>query len=87
LLPILIIGIVCSTLLVAYMSSPMKDFLIRQFDANLRLASIMGLRICEERFNYLLDLRLEKNVEMNQVLESEAMEEIKASAPNSRIFI
>jgi PAS domain S-box-containing protein len=78
LLPILIIGIVCSTLLVAYMSSPMKDFLIRQFDANLRLASIMGLRICEERFNYLLDLRLEKNVEMNQVLESEAMEEIKA---------
>ena len=78
LLPVVIIGIVCSTMLVAYMSSPMKDFLVRQFDANLRLSSIMGLRICEERFNYLLDLRLEKNIEMNQVLQSEAMEEIKA---------
>jgi PAS domain S-box-containing protein len=75
--PIVIVGIIFSTLLVTYLSSPMKDFLSQQFDANLRLSSSMGLRYCEESFNYLLDLRLENNDEMNQAMKKEALEEVK----------
>ena len=55
LLPVMIVGLTCSTLLVAYTSAPMKAFLTRQFDANLQTASVMGLRVCEESLTYLLD--------------------------------
>jgi PAS domain S-box-containing protein len=78
LIPVVISGIIVSTLLVAWLSSPMKTFLTQQFDANLQVASVSGLRICEESFHYLLDLRLEKNIEMNQVLKNEAMKKIHA---------
>jgi len=78
LLPVVGVGVVCCTLLVTYLSAPMKAFLTRQFDANLQLAATMGLRTCEENFNYLMELRLEKNLEMNQATQNEAMEEIKA---------
>ena len=78
LLPVVLVGIVCGTLIVATLSAPMKSFLVRQFDANLRLASLMGLRICDDSFNYLLELRLEMNAEMNQVMQNEVRKEIKA---------
>ena len=80
LVPVVIIGIIFSTLLISFLTSPMKDFLTRQFDANLRLASVTGLRICEDSFNYLLDLRMEQNREMNQVLKNEALEKIKTAS-------
>ena len=80
LVPVVIIGITFSTLLVGLLSSPMKDFLTRQFDANLRLASVTGLKICEDSFNYLLDLRMEQNREMNQALKNEALEKIKTAS-------
>ena len=78
LVPVILVGITSSTLIVSYMSAPLEHFLVRQFDANLRLSSVMALRICEESFNYLLDLRLEANHEMNQVLRNEAKEKITA---------
>lgn len=77
LLPVILVGFIISTLLVTYMSAPLETFLKRQFDASLSLSSIMGLRICEESFNYLLDLRLEKNFEMNEVMKKEAMDNIR----------
>lgn len=78
LVPVVVVGIACSTLLVAFLSTPMKQFLVRQFDSNLKVASVMGLRACEESFSYLLDLRLERNEEMNQVMQSEVMTKIQA---------
>ncbi|HKK99746.1 MAG TPA: PAS domain S-box protein [Desulfotignum sp.] len=80
LVPVVIIGIIFSTLIVTFLSSPMKDFLTRQFDANLSLASVTGLRICEDSFNYLLDLRMEQNRKMNQVLQNEALDKIKTAS-------
>ncbi len=77
-LPIVVVGLLCSTLFVYFMSSPIKRFLIQQFDANLRVSSIMGLQICDEGFNYLLDLRLERDPEMNEVMKQEALDKIKA---------
>lgn len=78
LLPVMVVGLAFPLLLVNYMSAPINAFLTRQFDADIRLASVMGLRVCEESFNYLLDLRLEKNTEMNQVMQREALKEIRA---------
>jgi PAS domain S-box-containing protein len=37
----------------------------------------MGLQICESNLNYLLELRLENNPEMNAALRKEAVEEVK----------
>ena len=46
-------------------------------DANLELASRLGMTVCENNLNYLLDLRLENNLEMNAALKKETIEEIK----------
>lgn len=78
LVPVITTGLVCSTILVATMTNPIQSFLVKQFDANLRLSSMMGLKACQESFHYLLDLRLEKNIEMNQVMQNEVIEEIKS---------
>ncbi len=77
LLPVIAIGIVIPALLVNFMSAPVNEFLTQQFDANLHHASFMGQQICDQSFTYLLDLRLEKNAEMNQVMQSEAIKEIE----------
>ncbi|MCP4161969.1 MAG: PAS domain S-box protein [Deltaproteobacteria bacterium] len=90
LLPVILVGFFCSTMFVTYMSSPLKDFLVKQFDANLQLASTMGLNKCEESLSYLLDLRLEKNSEMNHSLQNEAMEVIKnisTQFPNIHLMV
>jgi PAS domain S-box-containing protein len=78
LLPIFVVGILVATLSVTLTAAPMKAFLAGQFDANLRLASIMGLRICEESFGHLLHPRLEKDPEMNQALQNEALSGMRA---------
>ncbi|MEE4241390.1 MAG: PAS domain S-box protein [Desulfopila sp.] len=77
LLPVVIIGFAVSTLLVTYMSAPLETYLKRQFDSNLQLSSMLGLQACEESFSYLLDLRLEKNQEMNEVMQNEVIDKIK----------
>lgn len=76
--PVVFAAVLISGLLISYLTPPIDAFLKHQFDANLRLASTMGLRICQASFDYLLDLRLEDNVEMNLALQREALEEIKA---------
>ena len=76
LVPIVLIGVVASTLLVTFLSIPMKSYLVSQIDANLKLASALGLNNCEESFNYLLDLRFETNLEMNQVMKNETKDRV-----------
>jgi PAS domain S-box-containing protein len=75
--PVLAVGFLASTLLTSWMSAPVESFLIRQFDANLRVASTMGMRTCEDSFDHLLDLRLEMDAEMNRAMQNEAMQKIK----------
>lgn len=76
--PVIFMTIIIASLLIRYLSPPIDTFLRHQFDANLQLASNMGLRICQSSFNYLLELRLEDNVEMNRALKTEVLEEIKS---------
>jgi PAS domain-containing protein len=77
LLPVLGIGLVISSVLIYYLSPPLFSLIQDRIDSELKLASKMGLQICESNSNYLLELRLENNPEMNAALRKEAVEEVK----------
>ena len=80
-LPVVGAGIAISAILFSFFSPPIESFLVKHFEANLRLASQRGLRICETYFDQLLDMRLEDNSEMNASLRRQALVEIKALDP------
>ncbi len=56
---------------------PILDVIQARIDAELHHAANMALQICETHLNYLLDLRLEDDREMNAALKMEAAKEIK----------
>ena len=71
------IGLIISSVLIYYLSPPLFSLIQGRIDSELKLASKMGLQICESNLNYLLELRLENNPEMNAALRKEAVEEVK----------
>lgn len=77
LLPVLIVGIIISGFSISVLTPPLVSFLKKNIDANLKLASKLGITVCENSLNYLLDLRLENDFEMNTALKKESIEEIK----------
>jgi PAS domain S-box-containing protein len=77
LLPVLGIGLIIASLSIYYFTPPLTTFLKERTDSELKLASNLGLGICENHLNYLLDLRLEDDPEMNAALREEAIQEIK----------
>ncbi|MCF8037943.1 MAG: PAS domain S-box protein [Desulfohalobiaceae bacterium] len=78
LLPVILVGAVISGLLIRSLSSPMESFLTEHFESNLRLASRMGLGVCDTYFNQLLEMRQEDNPDMNQAFKHEALQEMKS---------
>ena len=89
-LPVVIVGTAISGVLIASLSPPMESFLIGHFEANLRLASRLGVGICDTHFNQLIDMRLEESSEMNIALKQEALEQIKAvgrQIPNVHMLV
>jgi len=78
LLPVLIVGIIISGFSISYLTPPLVSFIKNNIDSNLELASKLGMTVCENNLNYLLDLRLENDFEMNVSLKKEAIEEIKS---------
>lgn len=80
LLPVVVIVTAISGVSIFLLSAPMESLVTENFEANLRLASKLGLRICETHFNQLLDMRLEDDPEMNKALRREALAEINAIA-------
>jgi len=77
LLPVLGTGLILSALCASYLTPPLVSFIQNRTDAELKLASNIGLTVCENHLNYLLDLRLEDDTEMNVALKNEAIKEIK----------
>lgn len=77
LLPVLGIGLIISSVAIHYLTPPFFSLIQDRVDSELKLASKMGLQICENNLNYLMELRLENNPEMNVSLRKEAVEEIK----------
>jgi hypothetical protein len=89
-LPVIAVGLGVSSLLIYYLSEPVESYLKENSIANMRLASNLGLEICEKYFNQLLELRLEDNPEMNKAFKKEAEQEIKAIAekiPNIQMLL
>jgi PAS domain S-box-containing protein len=77
LLPVLVVGIIISGFSILYLTPPLVSFIKNNIDADLELASKLGMTVCENSLNYLLDLRLENDIEMNAALKQETVEEIK----------
>jgi PAS domain S-box-containing protein len=77
LLPVLVVGIIISGFSISYLTPPLVSFIKNNIDADLELASKLGMTVCENSLNYLLDLRLENDIEMNAALKQETVEEIK----------
>ena len=74
----LTVGVILSVIFVRYLTPPLFSFIEERTEAELRLASGLGLEICEGHMNYLMELRLENDSEMIAALKKEAIEEIKA---------
>jgi two-component system, cell cycle sensor histidine kinase and response regulator CckA len=80
LVPVLSAGIVICMVSTSLITPPILGYIQMRIDSELNLASSMALQICENHLNYLLDLRLEDDREMNAALKKEAAEEIKMIA-------
>jgi len=81
-LPVLTVGIIFSAIVVRYQTLPLFSFIEGKTRSDLKMASGMGLKICEKNMNYLMDLRLENDTEMITSLKNESIEEIKAISKN-----
>ena len=77
LLPVLVIGLIIASVSVFYLTPPLFSLIQDRIDSELKLASKLGLQICESNLNYLMELRLENNPEMNAALRKEAVEQVK----------
>ncbi len=77
LLPVLAAGIVICIVSANLIAPPILDDIQSRIDAELKHAVRLGLTICETHLNYLLDLRLEDDREMNAALRREAAGEIE----------
>lgn len=78
LFPVLTMSVILSVVVVRYMTPPLFSFLEERTESDLRLASGLGLEICESQMNYLMELRLENDSEMTNSVKKESIEEIKA---------
>ncbi len=79
-IPVVGVGVLFALLFIRYTTPTLTKQITDQIDSNLKLASELGLEACEDRFNYLLELRLEDDLAMNAALQTEALEEIKATS-------
>lgn len=90
LLPVLALGIIVSTLSIYYLTPPMIAPLEKSMEAELRLATSLGINICESKFQDLLTMGLENDPEMMATMRKEALEEIKkisSQLPNLHILV
>jgi two-component system, cell cycle sensor histidine kinase and response regulator CckA len=78
--PVVGVGILFAILFIRYTTPTLAKQITDQIDSNLKLASELGLEACEDRFNYLIELRLENDLAMNAALKREALEEITATS-------
>lgn len=62
---------------ISYLAPPIFSLIQDRVDSELKLASKIGLQICENNMNFLMELRLESDPEMNAALRKETVEEVK----------
>ncbi len=72
-LPVFLVGLAISALSVYLGTKPVISFIVGRADAVLRLATDLGMEVCDERLDYLLSLRMENDPEMLASLRREAI--------------
>ncbi len=77
-LPVIAAGLVFSFVLNSIFLPPMIVHLKNMNDSILRNSAAMEISFCEDKFTYLLDLRMEENKEMNLASKKEDLERINA---------
>ncbi len=76
LVPVLVVGIVASIIAGSLITPPILQAIQKRIDAELDYAASMALQICDSHLNYLLELRLENDREMDIALRKEAAAQI-----------
>ncbi|MDJ0780762.1 MAG: response regulator [Desulfosarcinaceae bacterium] len=80
--PVLGMGLLLGVVLLAFALPPLHTHYTNQVDNDLRLASRLSIAVCDNGFNYLLDLRLEEDAEIRQAVKEETLAEIRAISRN-----
>jgi|GEM_PF-6425166 PAS domain S-box-containing protein len=75
--PVLLAGIIFSTILIYYLTPPLISPLEKRMEAELHLATYLGMGICEKKLQELRELQLEDDQETVASLRQEALVEIK----------
>ncbi|MFZ2447217.1 MAG: PAS domain S-box protein [Syntrophobacteraceae bacterium] len=75
-LPVFFVGLTISALSVYFWTKPVISFIESRTEAELALASSLGIKDCEGRLSELLGLRLENDSEMVASMRSEAIKEV-----------
>ena len=76
LLPVVGVGVIISIIGIYYLAPPLFESIEKRIDSELMFASNLALQICENDANYLFELRLEEDTEMNEASKNQALEEI-----------
>jgi PAS domain S-box-containing protein len=75
--PVLLAGIIFATILIYYLTPPLISPLEKSMEAELHLATYLGVGICEKKLQELRELQMEDDPEMKAALKQEAIAEIK----------
>ncbi|UCF94532.1 MAG: response regulator [Desulfobacterales bacterium] len=78
LIPIVLIGSLLSFFLISFLTPPIISILKKRLDANLINVSDLGIAVCEERLDDLIEYRLENDQSINDAYRKLAGEEVKA---------
>ena len=76
LLPVFGVGVIISILAIYYLTPPLFEFIENRIDSELSLATGLALQLCEKDANYLFELRLEDDAEMNAASKNQSLEEV-----------
>ncbi|MEW6657114.1 MAG: PAS domain S-box protein [Thermodesulfobacteriota bacterium] len=74
--PVLLAGIIFSTILIYYLTPPLISPLEKRMEAELHLATYLGIGICEKKLKEVQELQLEDDQETMAALKKEAIAEI-----------
>ncbi len=76
--PVAVVGLVITAVVIGYLMPQLEALLKSQTDVTLILAGQMAADRCDESFDYLTELRLEDDPEMNEALRQQTLLEIRA---------
>ncbi len=81
-IPVLVVGLVFSVVVVKYWCPKLLDDYRMRIESELKLASRLGIGVCDNKFNLILETRMEDDISAMIALRSESLEEIRSISKN-----